>query len=165
MCGCLLSALYWGPGLKPRHVPWLGIEPETLWFAGWCSIHWSTPARVYHLFFIILYLYYFFHFSCVTYFTGLLCGGRESTVRPCQGTRGILRSWHGCRKENIASETLGLFIARWRTREIASSVNFCCAKRFATILCKSKCIVAEKEYSHSWIWVRLSGRGPGATTH
>ena len=26
MCGCLLRAPYWGPGLKPRHVPWLGIE-------------------------------------------------------------------------------------------------------------------------------------------
>ena len=21
MCGCLLSAFYWGPGLQPRHVP------------------------------------------------------------------------------------------------------------------------------------------------
>ena len=29
MCGCLLHAPYWGPGLKPRHVPWLGIEPAT----------------------------------------------------------------------------------------------------------------------------------------
>lgn len=33
-------------------------------------------------------------------------------------------------------------------RKIASSVNFCCAKRFGTILCKSECIVAEKEYLH-----------------
>ena len=40
MCGCLLHAPHWGPGPKPRHVPWLGIEPETLWFfAGWHSIH------------------------------------------------------------------------------------------------------------------------------
>ena len=23
---------YWGPGLQPRHVPWLGIELATLWF-------------------------------------------------------------------------------------------------------------------------------------
>ena len=23
----------WRPGLQPRHVPWLGIEPATLWFA------------------------------------------------------------------------------------------------------------------------------------
>ena len=28
-----LTHLYWGPGLKPRHVPWLGMEPATLWFA------------------------------------------------------------------------------------------------------------------------------------
>ena len=24
----------WGPGLQPRHVPWLGIEPETFSFGG-----------------------------------------------------------------------------------------------------------------------------------
>ena len=29
-----------------RHVPWLGIEPATLWITGWHSIHWATPARV-----------------------------------------------------------------------------------------------------------------------
>ena len=23
---------HWGPGLQPRHVPWLGIEPATFWF-------------------------------------------------------------------------------------------------------------------------------------
>ena len=26
MCGCLSCAHYWGPGLQPRHVPWLGIN-------------------------------------------------------------------------------------------------------------------------------------------
>ena len=44
MCGCLLHAPYWGPGLHPRHVPWLGIELVTLWFTGWHSIHWATPV-------------------------------------------------------------------------------------------------------------------------
>ena len=34
-----------GPGLQPRHVPWLGIEPVTFLFAGCCSIHWATAAR------------------------------------------------------------------------------------------------------------------------
>ena len=48
--GCLLHAPYWGPGLKPRHVPWLGIEPATLCFTVWCSIHWATPARARELF-------------------------------------------------------------------------------------------------------------------
>ena len=33
VCGCLSCAYYWGPGLQTRHVPWLGIEPATLWFA------------------------------------------------------------------------------------------------------------------------------------
>ena len=31
--------------LQPRHVPWLRIEPATLWFTGQCSIHWATPSR------------------------------------------------------------------------------------------------------------------------
>ena len=31
--GCLSCASHQGPGLQPRQVPWLGIEPETLWFA------------------------------------------------------------------------------------------------------------------------------------
>ena len=30
MCGCLSCAPYWGPGLQPRHVPWLGIELVTI---------------------------------------------------------------------------------------------------------------------------------------
>ena len=46
MSGCLSHAPYWGPGLQPRHVPWLGVEPETLWFAGQHSIHGATPATV-----------------------------------------------------------------------------------------------------------------------
>ena len=33
------------PGSQPRHVPQLGIEPATLWFSGWCSIHRATQAR------------------------------------------------------------------------------------------------------------------------
>ena len=45
MCGCLSHAPNWGPGLQPRHVPWLGIEPATPCFAGWHSIHWATPTR------------------------------------------------------------------------------------------------------------------------
>ena len=36
---------HWGLGQQPRRVPWLEIELVTLWSAGWCSIHWATPAR------------------------------------------------------------------------------------------------------------------------
>ena len=57
MCGCLWSTPYWGPGLQPRHVPWLGIELVTLWFTGWCSVHWATPARS------ILSMYFWLDFS------------------------------------------------------------------------------------------------------
>ena len=31
MCGCLSCTPQWGLGLQPRHVPWLGIKPATLW--------------------------------------------------------------------------------------------------------------------------------------
>ena len=41
----LICAPYWGPGLKPRPVPWLGIEPVTFWFLSWHSVPWATPAR------------------------------------------------------------------------------------------------------------------------
>ena len=43
--GCLSHAPSWRPGLQPRHVPRLGIEPATFWFSGRHSIHWATPAR------------------------------------------------------------------------------------------------------------------------
>ena len=35
-----------GPGLQPRHVPWLGIKLVTFQFAGQGSIHWATLARM-----------------------------------------------------------------------------------------------------------------------
>ena len=54
MCGCLSHTPYWGPGLQPRPVLRLGIEPATLWFAGWRSIHWATPARAWGTFFVSL---------------------------------------------------------------------------------------------------------------
>ena len=44
MCGCLLSIHYWGPGPQPINVPWLGIEPVTLWFTGHHSIHWARAV-------------------------------------------------------------------------------------------------------------------------
>ena len=54
MCSCLSQAPYWGPGLQPRHMPWLEIEPATLWFSGQCSIHSATPARASVLYFLYL---------------------------------------------------------------------------------------------------------------
>ena len=44
MCGCPSHTPNWGPGLQPRHVPWLGMQPATVWFTGQPSIHWATPA-------------------------------------------------------------------------------------------------------------------------
>ena len=71
MCGCLLCVPSWGPSPQPRPVPRLGIEPATLWFAGWHSIHWATPARANYLDFN------FFHFdmeafhSCINFRRGI----------------------------------------------------------------------------------------------
>ena len=57
MCGHLLHAPHQGPGPQPRHVPWLGIELETLCFAarpqstelfqpGAISSLWSYPIHL-----------------------------------------------------------------------------------------------------------------------
>ena len=46
LIGCLSHAPNRGPGLQPRHVPWLGIKLATFWLAGWHSVHWATPAGV-----------------------------------------------------------------------------------------------------------------------
>ena len=48
---CLLLGTW--PGPQPRHVPWLGIQPVTLWLSGCHSIHWATPARSYPFFIIM----------------------------------------------------------------------------------------------------------------
>ena len=45
MCGCLSRVPHQCRGQQPRHVSWLGIEPATLWFPGWCSNHWTSPAK------------------------------------------------------------------------------------------------------------------------
>ena len=56
MHGCLLQAPNRGPGPQPGHVPWLGIKLVTFQFAGWCSIHWATPARVTIFFYLCYFL-------------------------------------------------------------------------------------------------------------
>ena len=44
MCGCFSPAPWGEPALQPRHVPWVGIELESLWFTGQHSSHWAMPA-------------------------------------------------------------------------------------------------------------------------
>ena len=48
---------YWGPGLQPRCVPRLGIEPATLCFTGMCSVHWATPTRANVIYFCFKWSY------------------------------------------------------------------------------------------------------------
>ena len=59
----LLCTPYCGPVLQPRHVPWLGIEITTLWFTGWHSIHWATPARAFFFFVILTQGHFFIAFQ------------------------------------------------------------------------------------------------------
>ena len=49
MCGWLSCTPNWGPGLQPRPVPWLGIEPVTLWLTSWHSV--TEPQQPGLLFF------------------------------------------------------------------------------------------------------------------
>ena len=65
VCGCLSHTLYWGPGLQPRHVPWLEIERETPCFAGPHSTHWAIPAmeNLLLLFLILRKPWYFLSLS------------------------------------------------------------------------------------------------------
>ena len=34
-----------GLNLQLTHMPWPGIEPASLWFAGWCPTNWATRVR------------------------------------------------------------------------------------------------------------------------
>ena len=50
----LSHAPNWGPGVQPRHVPWLEIEPVTFWFSGRQASTQSTepyqPGLFHHIF-------------------------------------------------------------------------------------------------------------------
>ena len=51
----------WGPGLQPRHVPWLGIEPATPWFTGRHSTIESHQPGWKIVFFTHIYIYMYIH--------------------------------------------------------------------------------------------------------
>ena len=53
-CVVASRAPYWGPSPQPRHVPWLGIGLQILWFIGPHSIHWAIPARALCAFFYFI---------------------------------------------------------------------------------------------------------------
>ena len=50
MCGCLSSAPLLGTWPATQACALLGIDPGTLWSAGWCLIHGATPARAHLIF-------------------------------------------------------------------------------------------------------------------
>ena len=55
VCCCLLCAPYRGPGLQPRHVPWLGIELATLWFAACAQSTELHQAGLKYLFLVVIF--------------------------------------------------------------------------------------------------------------
>ena len=61
---CLSHSPNWRPGLQPRHVPWLRIEPMNFHFAGRHSIYWTTPARVLFPFLKMFFILLLFYYSC-----------------------------------------------------------------------------------------------------
>ena len=78
LISCLSHSPNWGPGLQPRHVPWLGIEPAAFQFTGQDSIHWVTPARAI-LYFNTLFLIVLFRIICFVteLFIKLICANGE----------------------------------------------------------------------------------------
>ena len=53
MCGCLLCAPYWGPGPKPRHVPYTGNRTSDPLFPKPALNHYATPARAQSVFLLV----------------------------------------------------------------------------------------------------------------
>ena len=97
----------WGPGSQSRHVPWLGIEPATLWFAGGCASHWATPARALSNDFI--------HFTVVTFALEVIAAQSIFlvgivSVRLPQTSSQLHIHWHHIGSSKSATE--GIFMSR-----------------------------------------------------
>ena len=60
MCGWFSCVPYWGLGPQPRHVPWLGIEPATLWFTA-CAQSTELHQPVLYPSFLTGYVSFYLH--------------------------------------------------------------------------------------------------------
>ena len=99
MCGCLSPAPHWGPGPQPRPVPWLGIEPVTLWFPAPVNPLSHTSQGWFLLFFVLSHTIKISNYTCgIVYFFLLFCEFLLH-VNPCYWARAliivgcILRCW------------------------------------------------------------------------
>ena len=63
-------------GDSSRHVPWLGIEPASFHFVGWCPTNWATPVRA-HLTDINWALTMFWALQCMLGGKGVKKRGRK----------------------------------------------------------------------------------------
>ena len=79
MCGCLSCGPHWGPGPQPRHVPCLGIQPASLWFAVRAqSSELCQPGLFCPFFFFKDFIYLFLERG-----EGVRKRGRETSVCVC----------------------------------------------------------------------------------
>ena len=72
-CVSPTGSLVCNPGMCPR----LEIELVTLWFAGWHSIHWATPARAAPFFYNNRILVWYITAQNKSTFPGLPCSWEE----------------------------------------------------------------------------------------
>ena len=74
-CVVASRASHWGHSRQPRHVPWLGVEPMTLRFAGRHSIHWTCQLgqekgyflSVRFVVFFLLNVYLIIFINCIIF--------------------------------------------------------------------------------------------------
>ena len=80
MCDCVSRTPYWGPGPRSKHVPWLEIEPGTIWFTGWRSIHWAIPVRAKFFFNVVNVVFSFLAVIQYIKKLGWVLGGKDKGV-------------------------------------------------------------------------------------
>ena len=74
----------WGPYLKPRHVPWPGIELATFCFVDRCPANWATPVRA---------TYILIHWTRITHNVVLRLAGIGFTCKPIRNAHSRPQSW------------------------------------------------------------------------
>ena len=83
VASCMQHHLDWGPKPQPRHMPWLGIEPATFCFAGWCSTNWATLVRASLWFFFKISFIYLLRFYLFIFRERGREGEREGEKHQC----------------------------------------------------------------------------------
>ena len=142
MCDCLSHAPYWGPSPQPRPVPWLGIELLTLWFTGWHSIHWATPARI-NWFLIRVLLWN----NCLPH----ICCNVPSNVVVLRG--GAFRGWLGHEGGALRNGINALFKTLWWPQAPRQTKTLLLGKTFEEL---SNYFPESEDKGQVSVWARLN---------